>query len=201
MIKVARTCYLGNYLPNAVGTQGFWQYRTVSLASGYLDQTGVSLGGLSNLAEYQLLFDQFKLSSFKITLRPNVLDLNQTQSASTLTYQPPYVHVIMDPASGVTPSGTYSVATVNSFLENGKVRTYRGDKKINIYVKRPKIIEEYGGGADRYVSPRWTQLDSQGINMPHRGFHLMHQAQNMTANNNVSYDVWITYYLRFKGMK
>lgn len=201
MIKVTRTCYLGQYQPTTASTPGFWQYRTVSLTSGYNNQSGVNMGGLSNLAEYVPLFDQFKLSAYKIVLRPNQVDYNQPMNASSLTGVLPYVHVVHDPMTATIPSGTYSAATVNQFLEQGNVRTYRGDRKVTIYVKRPKVREEYGTGAIRYISPTWTTLDNSfGQAMEHRGFHLMHSSQNLAAAFP-AYDVFVTYYLRFRGMK
>lgn len=200
-ISVKRTCYLGTISPNTVATYGFWQYRTVSLNSGFTDQALANMGGLSNLSEYTALFDQFKLCAFKIVLRPRRLDVQSTQDVPTGSsfLDRNYVTIVKDPTDITSPTGLYTVATFNSFLECGKARTYRGDRPISIYMK-PKVQEQYGSGANRYVSPKWTDLNTSGTTMPHRGFHLYFHNQAMT-NTFMQYDVFITYYLKFKGMK
>lgn len=199
-ISIKRTCYLGSMTPNTVATYGFWQYRTVSLTNGFYDQTLSSMGGLSNYSEYQSIFDQYRLGAFKIVLRPRIIDMNQDQSAATLGRDMCYVTVVKDPTDNVSPTGTFTAATLNTFLECGKARTFRGDKPVTIYMK-PQVQEQYGGGSNRYVKPQWTDLTATGVTMPHRGFHLFFHNQQMTSNVFNSYDVFITYYLKFRGMK
>lgn len=199
VISVKRTCYLGTIAPNTNTTPGFWQYRSVSLNSGFTNETNTNMGGLSNVAEYQALFDQFKLCAFKITLRPRANDLQYDQTGAALVRDIPYVSIVKDPVDAVIPAGIYSSSNLNSFLESGNVRTYRADKPVTIYMK-PKVQEQFGSGAIRYVTPKWTTLDSTGINMPHRGFGCFFHNQSMTGIFN-THDVFITYYLKFKGMR
>lgn len=200
-ISIKRTCYLGNLSPQTTTTNGFWQYRTVSLNIGFVDAVGNSMGGLTNVAEYEALFDQFKLSAFKIVLRPRVFDLSAQQDipASSSWRDRPYVSVIKDPYDRTNPSGTYTQANLNTFLTLGNVKTYRGDKNITIYMK-PKVSEDYGLGAQRYVNPNWTDLNTAGKDMQHRGFHMFFHTQSMQQSFS-NYDVFITYYLKFRGMK
>lgn len=201
VVSVKRTCYLGTINPNTVATYGFWQYRTVSLNSGFTDQSLANMGGLTNLSEYTALFDQYKLSAFKILLRPRRLDVQSSQDlyAGATFLDRNYVTIVKDPTDITSPTGTYTNATFNSFLECGKARTYRGDRPVSIYMK-PKVQEQYGSGANRYVTPKWTDLNTSGTTMPHRGFHLYFHNQAMTTSF-MQYDVFITYYLKFKGMK
>lgn len=203
-LRVRRTCYLGQFTPNTVSTNGFWQYRTVSLTKGFIDQSGASMGGLSNLSEYVAMFDLYKLKACKVTLRPNYVNMTteQIRYAGASVAAIPYVTTMIDPSDNVTPSGAYSAGTLNTFLEQGRVRTRRADRSIIVYFK-PKIIEQYGAGADRYVWPQWTRLDNAaGQDMPHRGYHMFFHNQNMDPFSvPINYDVHVTYYLQFKGAK
>lgn len=201
-VSVKRTVYLGQISPNTTTINGYWQYRTVSLDTGFTNQTGASMGGLTNIAEYEALFDQYKLSAFKITLRPKVNDLQATQDVpgATSFRDVPYVSIVKDPTDRTTPSGTYNSTALNAFLELGRAKTYRGDRKVDIYMK-PLVAEQYGGGAERYVKPQWTDLNTAGKAMPHRGYHLFFHTQNLIAAAFIQYDVFVTYYLQFRGMK
>lgn len=200
-ITVRRTCYLGTITPNTTATYGFWQYRQVSLSNGFYDQALSSMGGLTNVAEYQALFDQYKLCAFKITLRPRAVNMVNDQTA-TAAYgrDQNWVSVVRDPTDNISPTGLYTAATLNTFLESGKVKTFRGDKPVNIYMK-PLVQEQYGGGSNRYVRPQWTDLTATGISMPHRGYHLFFHTNTLTSASLTPYDVFVTYYVKFRGMK
>lgn len=204
-LRVRRTCYLGGFMPNTTTTAGFCQYRTCSLTKGFFDQTGASIGGLTNLSEYTPLFDLYKLKAYKITLRPRWTGINQTQQmsvplASATVYDVPYVAIKIDPTDTTTITGTYGATSFNAFLEQTGVRIKRADRAFSIYVK-PKITEQYGSGANRYVTPNWTDLSTTfGQDMPHRGYWLYFFTQNF-ASLYQSYDVFVTYYLQFKGAK
>lgn len=202
-ISVKRTCYLGAFTPNSTTTNGFWQYRTVSLTKGFFDASAASMGGLSNLTEYTSLFDLYKLGAVKITLRPNQQNMQSDQVlySSSTTQNIPYVSICIDPTDNVSPTGVYNATTYNAFMEQGnRVRTKRADRTFSVYLK-PKVIEQYGNGADRYVSPRWTRLDNTaGQDMPHRGYHMFFHNQAFSAGF-MTYDVFVTYYLRFKGAR
>lgn len=201
IISVKRTCYLGTMTPNTVATYGFWQYRTVSLSNAFYDQALSNMGGLSNVTEYQALFDQYKLCAFKITLRPRVVNVDNDQTATAAIGRDfNWVSVVRDACDNVSPTGTYTAATLNTFLETGKAKSYRGDKPVNIYMK-PLVQEQYGGGSNRYVKPQWTDLTATGITMPHRGYHLFFHTNTLTSASFTPYDVFVTYYIKFKGMK
>lgn len=201
ILTVKRTCCLGTISPNVTTTNGFWQYRTVSLGEGFKDQTGASMGGLYNIGEFQALFDQYRMRAYKITLRPRAVNMVNDQTATAAFGRDQnWVSVVVDPADIVSPTGTFTFTTLNSFLETGKVKTYRGDKTVNIFVK-PKVFEQYGSGANRLVKPDWTSTDATGTFAPHRGYHLFFHTNTMTSASLTPYDVFITYYLQFRGQR
>lgn len=202
-ISVKRTVHLGLFSPNTTSTNGFWQYRTVSLDDGFINESGISMAGLINVVEYENIFDQFKLNAAKITLRPRVTNLSAEQdapTAGTVFREIPYVTISLDPYDTIVPSGTYSRATYNAFLEAGKnIRTRRADRPFSVYLK-PVVREQYGGGATRYMKPRFTDLNASGKAMAHRGYHMFFHNQNFSGTFT-QYDVFVTYFLQFKGQK
>lgn len=200
-LSVKRTCYLGNFQPSPTNVNTFWNYITPSLNKGFQWGGAAVGGGLSNVTEYSAMFERYRLNGVKITLKPRSAMTVMPQDAVTNTIRKGYWSVIKDPFSNTVPLGSYNAATLNSFLENGRVRTFRADRDLSIYMK-PWVIEQYGGGANRYVRPKWTDLSTDGQNVLYRGFHLMaHMQDPASAPNFDTFDVYITYYIQFAGMK
>lgn len=210
-LRTKRMVYAGTLSPAAalsIGTSYFWQYQTVSLDKGIknFDASSTTLTGLSNKSEYQALFDQYKLGAYKVTFRPRVQDINMAQvgvsgSVYTPSINPPRFAICIDGKSTLTPTGTYGASTLNTVLENGG-KIYRGDKPFSIYVKS-WVTEQYGGGANRYVRAKYTDLStSAGTDTAHRGFHMFLFREGFTTSNtDLAWDVFITYYLTFKNQK
>ena len=190
---------------NNVATQNFWRYNMVQLDNGFANYNGSGIVALlTNLAEYQTMFNQYKLSAFKITFRPRYNDINANQGdAATYTggKDIPYFCINKDPFSRVIPSGTWGPTSLNTLLEDGG-KIYRADRPVSIYMK-PWITEQYGSGATRFIKPRFTDNDASGASMSHRGFHLYAYTQNFNASALASYswDVYVTYYLQFKNVR
>lgn len=212
-LRVKRMVYQGVLAPAAglsTGTNYFWQYQTVSLTKGLkqFDAGSPTIGTgntLTNLVEYQALFDQYKLGAYKVTLRPRMQEINANQVSTTgdqifPAYQVPYMCILQDCKNTVTPSGTYGAASLNTLLEGGgKIR--RADRPINIYIK-PYVTEQYGTGAIRHVRPTWTDTTGVGPDMPHNGFHMYLFRNGFEQSNQfLAWDVTITYYLTFRNPK
>lgn len=204
-LSVKRTCFVGTITPASTTTASFWNYVTPSLASAGTI-CGTTLGGLNNVAEYQALFDQYKLAAVKLSFKPRYVDVNLNQinpSSGTSTTDRQFLSYVIDTRGTTTISGTYGTTSYNQFTETGKVKIRRGDKEVSIYIK-PKINEQFGGGANRYVSPKFADMDSNGLAIPHRGVYIYHHTQN-TLSSGIptfgAYDVFATYYLTFIGMK
>lgn len=202
-LSVRRMCVSGSPLTvSTTATSNFWRYQTVSLDSGFqqMDVAGTTLTSLTNRTEYQALFDEYRLSAFKVTLIPKFSNYNTDQAAAYGTTLIPYICIVKDAQSKLVPTGTWSAATLNTLLENGG-KIYRADRPINIYMK-PLVTEQYGGGADRYVRPRFTDLQSAaGTTMAHRGFHMFVFVGTWVAASmaGLAWDVRTTYYLKFKN--
>lgn len=200
-LTVQRTWYAGQVVPSTVATGNFWSYVTPSLSSAGTIAT-TALSAVPNLTEYTSLFDSFKVSAIKLKFRPRNVDINLSQSnpSTGTTYTDvPYVSYLIDPYSTLTPSGTYSIATFNNFYAEGRAKTIRGDKEFSIYWK-PKCQEQFGSGALRYINPRYASTDTAGTTMPLRGVHIFFHSYNFTGVFN-QYDVYATYYMKFKGQK
>lgn len=195
-LNVKRRCFAGQITPNTATVNGFWNYVTTSLGSAGT-MCGSALGGLTNVAEYQALFDTVRINSYTITLEPKYVDYNLdiVTNDTTQLVTRSYVDVIIDPKNNVTPTGTLTSATYNAFCELGTPRRFRGDKKIQFTVK-PLCREEFGGGFNRFIKPPFADSSATGI--AHRGFHIFHHNQNM-ATPSIPYDVYIEYNLSFRG--
>lgn len=202
-INIKRTVYLGSVTPGTTSTSHFWRYIAPSLDVGFTNESNASMGGLTNLSEYTSLFDTYRLNAIKCVLRPRqgmaVADQNTN---AAISFERGYHSVLFDKEGTISPAGIYQPSTYNSFLEQGNVRTYDATKPLTIYLK-PLVQEQYGNGAVRYIKPNWTDLGTTGNAMQHRGFHLFTHTQSMSAASlgRCAYDVFVTYYVQFKGQR
>lgn len=191
--KVQRTFWLQNWTPNTTTTAGFWQYLTTSLSS------------LPDSLSYTNMFDQYKITRIKFTLRLRYdgfagNDTTDTTLPGVTNQGMTNVHVIIDPTSSVTPLGAYTTGQLNSFLENGKVRSFSGTKPVSITVKYPCVYEDHNGVASsRFQKAQWYSTNLPGVQ--HRGAHVFLQDINMTGVFGQSFDIFVTMNAIFKGMK
>jgi len=192
-VTVSRTWYSANWTPSTGSTAGFWQYLSTTASA------------IPNIAEYVALFDSYKVNSLKFILRPRYdsfagNDTTDTTLPGVTNQAGNNVHVIIDPRSAVTPSGTYTSANLNSFLENGKVRTYQGQKPIVINVKYPCIVDDINNTPNtQFEKCKFLSVLNTGVT--HRGAHVFIQDVNLTGVFGQAYDIFVTASITFKGMK
>lgn len=191
VLSVKRTFHLQTWAWSTTATSGFWQYLSYSLSN------------LPNLSEYQALFDLYKINGIKLTFRPNIDGVNPSDVAAATGGGMGSVHYIIDPQNTFTPTGTWNQTTVNQFMELGNVKTRNMAKPFSIYWK-PRIFDQLAGGGStsRAMSPRFLRLDSPGVT--HTGVHVLLHPSNSFATTptfRVTFDIFATFYLQFKGMK
>lgn len=189
VVSVKRTFWSELWLPNATTTNGFWRYYAPSISA------------MPSLAEFQAVFDQYKINGVTLTFRPKFDSYagNDNTSAST-NRSSTQVHYIVDKTSNITPTGTYSSTTCNSFLENGGVKSRTGLRPVNIFYT-PMIANTQQGVNDASrTKPRWLSLaNASGILQ--NGVHVFMQDSNFANNQTQAFDVFITYYMQFRGLR
>lgn len=191
-MNLVRTAYQGATTFSTAFVSGFWQYRVVSA------------GLLPTFPELAAVFDEYKISAVKFTFRPRYdgYDVNDpVTSGSTSPLVMCTAHVINDPGSSMIPAGSYTTATLNTFLENGKVKSYPLTKPFSVYFRPKTLAGALGGAIGTIVQPsQWIRTSDDGV--LHRGFHMFLQNNNMIATNgSIILDTFITFYMKFKGSK
>lgn len=188
-VSVTRTFWREAWLPTATSTNDFWRYYAPTMAM------------LPSVAEFAAVFDQYKINGVKITLRPKSDNFagNDNTVAGTIRALS-NVHYLVDKYSNVTPTGIYSSATCNAFLENGKVKSLQGTQPVEIYFK-PAIANTNQGISDsERTGPKWLSLaNSQGVLQ--NGVHVFIQDFNFANSQTQAYDVFFTYYMQFRGLR
>lgn len=189
LLTFKRTRYTGNFIFSNATTSGFWQYKVYTPSSA-----------VNNFAELANVFDEYKIRAIKVTYRPR-WDSVTAGDATSATPQPMgYAHVCVDPGSTMVPTGTYSQANLNTFLENSGVRSYPLTKEFSIYYK-PKVNDQVfgGGSASRVVTPGWIKTTETGVDF--RGFHIFLQQNNMSISGQYILDEYVTVYLQCKNLR
>lgn len=188
MLNVKRTFWLELWSPNSVTTNGFWRYYQPTFAN------------LPSNAEFKALFDLYKIRGIKFTLRPkwdnfggNDLTVNGTTNAGHMM-----VSYIVDSKQGIAPGGTYNSTTYNSFCEYGNVKQVTGTRTISVYFK-PSVQSTIQGLATTPMYNKWITTIQDAIN--HKGIHFFVNDQNFSGQFTQSYDVFVTYYMQFKGTR
>lgn len=185
-----RTFWVGTATPSASSTPGFWTYQSWSLSQ------------LPDVANYTALFDQYKINGVKVVYRPrydgfNGADTTDIVLPGTTAQGSTQAHIIADTNSQVTPSGTYTSTTLNTFMENGNVRTYSGSKAFSVYY-RPKIGQSLTTSSTRVTAP-W--IDTTNSTIPHYGHHLFFTDTGLTGVFNQAFDQYVTFYFQCRGMR
>lgn len=189
-----RTFCLETWTPSTVTTGDFWKYYQFTF------------GSLPSSAELSAIWDQVKINRIKVTFRPrydsfNGNDTTDTTAPGVTAQGGTNLHVIVDPRSNMTPTGTYTRTTLNTFLENGSVRSYTGTKPFS-FMFTPVVGTNLSGSASTFAQFYKAPYHDAALgNVTHRGFHIFAQDTNLTGVFNQSFDVFVTYYMSFRGTR
>lgn len=192
-MRTQRTFWIQNWSPNTTTTAGFWQFWVTSLQN------------VQNYAQYTAVFDKYKVNSLKFTFRPRYDNFAGNDTVDTtlpgVTNQAGVMlHAIIDPTSNVSPTGVYDSTNLNTFLEQGKARTYKGTDAVDLLIKYPCVAEDSNGTTNaRYERGKWYSTNLPGVQ--HRGVHVFLQDVNLTGVFGQSFDVFCTMDISFAGMK
>lgn len=171
--------------------------------SDYWKSLAWSLSGLPSASELTSLFDQYRITGIKVTVRPRYdsfagNDTTDTTLPGVTNQGGNDIHVIIDPNNDLTPAGAYNTTTLNTFLENGNVQTFSGNRPFSVFV-RPKVGLDVGGVASAQRSSQWIQTSQPGI--LHYGMQMFITDVGMTGNFGNSYDFFYTFYIECKGIR
>lgn len=191
-VFIKRKWWVANWVPGTTTTNDF--FRNFSL----------TLSNLTNFAEFQNLFEWYKITSWVIELLPRYDGFNGNDTTDTtlpgITNQgATRVHVNIDPLDNGTPSGIYNSATLNTFLESGSTKTYSGNRPIRIYIKGPAATDTIGGTTGARVRSRWILTSAAAVS--HWGAKVFLQDINLTGTFGQSFDIFYTAYVKFKGVQ
>lgn len=181
-----RVLYNGAWTMSTAATSGFWRYETFSA------------GNINNFAELAQVFDEYKINGIKVTYRPRYDNIDGNTAAAGLVQTT--AHVVIDPdTTNTTPSGVYSAATLNGFLEQGdKVKSYTLNKPFSIYFKPKQLLSTPTGSIGS--RPRFNKTTDTAVN--YRGYHIFLAQNNMVSSNNqVILDQFITVYFSMRNLK
>lgn len=191
LVNAVRTFNYSYWQPSTATTADFWKFFAFRFSD------------LPSVAEFRALFDLVKLNRIKVVFRPR---FNSFEGANTTDTVPPGVtnqsgtnlHIIADPYNITSPAGLYTRANMNTFLENGKVRSYNGNRAIKVYWKPTTFITLDGSAVGKLIPAPWCQC---AADPQYYGFHAFAQDVNMNGTFGNSWDVFVTYYMQFKGLK
>lgn len=186
--SVKRTFYLENFNFDPSNTNGFWRL------------VGMNAVTLPSFAEFQAVFDEYKINAIKFTYRPRYDTVVAGTGGANIQC---FAHTVIDPASTVVPAGTYSQATLNSFMENSGVRTHTLNKPFSVYYK-PKVEKSVSNGVNQIstqMSPMpWCKTSAGGIAL--KGHHIFLQQNNFSNQSGIiNLDTYVTLYMQFKNLK
>lgn len=194
VVQFTRTCNVGVWFPGTATTGDFWKYITYSAAD------------ITSFGEIASLFDQYRIAAYKVTFRPRFDGFSGNDNTDTtlpgITLNgATQLHIINDPRSTVAPSGTYTRANFNTFLEQGNVRSYMGTRPVSVYVK-PQILNTLGGASSfNYMKAPWLQTNASGSAVPHYGFHAFITTNNFSTEFTQAWDIMVKFYIQAKGMR
>jgi len=180
---VKQKTFINTWTFSTAATTDFWRYYRTTLSE------------MNNFAEHCAVFDEYKISRVTFEFRPNYDNF----SPDNTLWMFGTCHTIVDSSSSTTPSGAFGSATLNSFLEQGNVKSRKFGNNVSLSVK-PKVASQvFGGGLNgRLVAAPW--LKTTETTVEHRGAHIYLQPFDSTLVP-IKYDVFYTVTVLFRGHK
>lgn len=158
------------------------------------------LNDLPNASEYNVLFDQYKITGIKLRVIPKAAMTTQGSSTGTIA-SVGYGQVVsvIDYDDADTPTSK------DQLLEFGSAKVTSVSRIHQRYFK-PKILNQvYINSISTGYSPvRSNWLDNSYPTIQHYGLKLWidaPQSSNNTTSSSISYDVYATYYFMCKNTR
>lgn len=186
-----RTFNLQFWQPSTVNTSDFWRFY------------GVRPSDMPSWPELTALFDEYRINAIKFTFRPRFdnfsgNDTTDVTLPGVINQALTNLHIITDPYSTTVPSGLYTRANLNTFLEQGSVKSYTGSRPINVYYKPTTYITADGSATGKLVRSPWLLTTNPA---QHYGFHAFAQDPNLTGVFGNGWDVFVTFYIQCRRLK
>lgn len=178
--------------------QSSWTFATNS-SSDWWKRWTCQLSSCSNYAQYQAMFDRYRIRGFKVTFLPQVDTVNIPYNSTAVPgFGKQYLWVNNDVYDNTTPTGLYGQSSLNAFLASAKPRCklLTGPKPISVYVKNPVVYTE--GSSQTKRSP-WLQTSSATVS--HYGCATFWQQNAFDTLPALTVDVIYEVYVEFKDLK
>lgn len=178
---VKQKTFIETWAFSSASTSGFWRYLTVLPSN------------MTNFAQHAVVFDEFKIVGVTFELRPQFDNFSPDNSL----WSSGVIHTINDPSSSTNPTGVFGAATLNTFLEQGGVKSQRFGTNVIRYVK-PKVASQVSGGglSGKLTAAPWLKTDDTAVS--HRGMHVYLQ-QNDSTLLPAKFDLFVTHHIMFRG--
>lgn len=149
-----------------------------------------TLDDMTNYGELQALFDQYKITHVQVVFVPKYNMSNVTDK------QLPILHVFRDYDDATAPS-----LTLNTFLENTKVKSRVLDKPVSISLSPASLTEVYRGPATTSYSPKWNQwIDMAHADVDHYGIKYLIEDNGFAASEDIC-DIYFTMTVSLRGWR
>lgn len=171
--------------------QFFGVMHAIGIDSIYTDISTISM---PNRTEFTALFDQYKILSYTIELRPRFNSRDAAYGAGTVA-DIPTVYWVYDQDDATPPS------SMSQLMEHPKVRSGRLDKPVYITVKYPTVTTlEYNGGiiTNGYSVKRSPWIDCNSYQVPHYGVKYAIQG-TIDRDYKALFDIRVKWRLAFKN--
>lgn len=173
--------------------------QTDDAGTTYLGYSGAytfKLSDLPNYTEFTNLYDQYKITGIAIEFRPTFsgLDLNFSANSANGT-------LIPDIRSVVDLDDDTPIANENELLQYQNIKWTRGTKVHRRYFKPKFATEIFRTALTTGYRPSQGYLDTSYPEIPHYGFKVWIDDTAATEASAWLYRVYVTYYVKFKGVK
>lgn len=178
--------------------QSSWTFA-VNAASDWWKRWSCQLSALPNYANYQAMFDSYRIRGYKVTFLPQVDMVNIPYNSTAVPgFGKQYLWVNNDVYDNTVATGTYGQGSLNAFLASAraKCKSLSGPKPISVYVKRPVVYTE---SSSQYVRSPW--LNTAAATVAHSGCATFWQQNAFDTSPTLTVDVIYEVYIEFRDLK
>lgn len=192
IVTIKRQLRLGSWVFDSASVAGFWRYEIADL------------GGLPQIGDFVQCFEEYKINAVKYSYYPNFDSISAADATSSVLPAPIPSYQVMTCIDKYTaspaPAGAYGAATLATFLaECPNTKKHQYGKPFHVYYRPTQTDDVNNVAAAKYRKSQWNRVAN--ITLPHFGHHAFIWGEGGFAVPGLSHEIFVTFYMQFRGTR
>lgn len=148
-----------------------------------------TLNNLPDASDFQNLFDSYRINKIVVKIIPKVSEYTGLPNAGVNNAMLPTIHSVVDYDDSTAPTSISQLAQYDTYRSTRGIREH-----TRVFV--PKV--ELQGGTSIALPKSYQWIDTDNIDVPHRGLKIWITGPAIGTNTSQYFDLKVTVYASFK---